>query len=188
MRVKVRKKNILVADDEKHSRLGLSLVLRKAGYEVTIVSDGVEALARIVESAKHSKSFDLLVVDVQMPGLTGSELVEELLRINAVIPVLVMSGYRDKDTVAGLSRNGCLCYAEKPFSPSELLDHVARAFNEFKRRKNLPEGKGDSIGDKGSAPSALGVIKNCTIVSPSSQKTRAAKGGTDGKSGERGRF
>ncbi len=119
-------RHALVADDEKHTRVALSLILRKAGYQVTTAEDGLEAL-RTVEGAAHgSTPFDLLVVDVQMPGLTGIEVVEEIGRLGATTPTLLITGYRCPERVAELRRERCLECAEKPFSPDEFLEHVAR--------------------------------------------------------------
>lgn len=123
--VGIENKHILVADDEKHTRLVLSLILRKAGFRVTTVCDGLEALNKVVQLARDSDPFDLLVIDVQMPGMTGTELVDELMKQRALFPILLISGYSDKDMVAGLLKDGRIGYLEKPFEPDELLRHVA---------------------------------------------------------------
>ncbi len=119
-------RHALVADDEKHTRIALALVLRKAGYQVTTAEDGLEALRTVEGAARGATPFDLLVVDVQMPGLTGIEVVEEFGRLGTTTPTLLITGYRCPERVAELRRERCLECAEKPFSPDEFLGHVAR--------------------------------------------------------------
>jgi CheY-like chemotaxis protein len=119
-------KHALVADDEKHTRVALALILRRAGYEVTTVDDGHEALRTITGASRRSTPFDLLVIAVQMPGLTGIEVAEAIGEAGATAPTLLITGYRCPDRVAELRRSQCLECAEKPFSPEEFLQHVSR--------------------------------------------------------------
>ena len=129
-------KHALLADDEKHTRVALALILRKAGYQVTTVDDGQEALGAIAGASRCATGFDLLVIDVQMPGLTGIELVEEIGRLGTAVPTLLITGYRCPDRVAELRRSQCLECAEKPFSPEEFLQHVARLLARFEHERD----------------------------------------------------
>ena len=121
--------HVLVADDEVHTRLTLSLILRKGGFRVTAVQDGLEALRRLLSEQERDRGFDLLVLDVQMPGLTGTELLEQIETLNLSVPILLISGYSDRDMVDLLERKGSIAYAEKPFSPEEFLAHVRGILN-----------------------------------------------------------
>jgi DNA-binding NtrC family response regulator len=120
-------KHILLADDEEHVRFTLSLVLRRAGCRVTVVEDGTRALQTSLEAARKGTPFDLLVIDIQMPGLTGVEVAKELSHLETGTPVLLITGYRDREIVKTLKSENRVVYAEKPFSPERLLDHVAVA-------------------------------------------------------------
>lgn len=131
-------KHALVADDEKHTRVALSLILRKAGFRVTAVEDGLQALKTFVSARRQSTPFDLLIIDIQMPGLTGIELVEEIGKLGVTSPILLITGYRDIDRLAELSRRHCVEYAEKPFDPDELLQHVSRLLARFEREHLKP--------------------------------------------------
>ena len=117
-------KHVLVGDDEEHTRLTLSLVLKKAGFKVTTAGDGTEVLDKVLELREGPDSIDLLLIDFQMPGLTGLELVTELGRLKIPWPVLIMSGYSDKEMVAEAMRRGCVGYLEKPFEPDALLKRI----------------------------------------------------------------
>jgi len=131
----MREKHVLVADDERHTRVTLSLVFRRAGFRVTAAEDGQQALDRVAEALRRSQSFDLLVLDIQMPGLTGIELVEALGRLGATFPILLITGYRDQDRAEDLGRKFCVEYAEKPFEPDELMGHVERVLARFEREQ-----------------------------------------------------
>lgn len=140
-------KRVLVADDEKHTRVVLSLILKRAGFKVTTAEDGSEALGKLIGMIHGSMPFDLLVLDIQMPGLTGIELVEEIGKLDASFPILLITGYRERERVAELSRMYCVEYAEKPFTPDELLRHVARVLDRFERERGEPPAA--SQGDRG---------------------------------------
>jgi DNA-binding NtrC family response regulator len=124
-------KRVLVADDEKHTRVALSIILRKAGFRVTAVEDGLQALKTLLFAIRQSTPFDLLIIDIQMPGLTGIEFVDEISKLGVRFPILLITGYRDIDKLAELRCRYCVEYAEKPFNPDELLKHVSRLLARF---------------------------------------------------------
>lgn len=131
-------KHILLADDEEHVRFTLSLILRRAGCRVTVVEDGTRALQMSLEAARRGKPFDLLVIDIQMPGLTGVEVIKELGQLGAAFPVLLITGYRDREIVNYLKSDTRIAYAEKPFSPDQLLGHVAVALKRYETKHVKP--------------------------------------------------
>lgn len=112
---------VLVADDNADMREYLARVLLQAGYEVTTVTDGVEAL-RSVRRDLH----DLVVSDVMMPRLGGLELVARLRGDSrtASVPVLLLSARAGQEaSIEGL-RAGADDYLVKPFAAAELLARV----------------------------------------------------------------
>jgi CheY-like chemotaxis protein len=124
-------RHVLVVDDEKNTRLALSLIFRKSGFTVTAAADGLEALKKTEELLRGRLPLMLLVIDLQMPGLTGLELVEELEKRNVCLPILFISGYRENGLVERLARKGCVDYLEKPFEPAELIDRVESLLEKF---------------------------------------------------------
>ncbi len=121
----MKKKHILIAEDEAQTRFTLTLLLKNEGYEVTAVSDGEEALDAIEAAFESGEMpFDLLVMDIQMPRVTGLELLDRLRHRRIQIPTLVITGYGSKDLVVELMRKGCADYLDKPFQPEELLSRV----------------------------------------------------------------
>ncbi|NWG47015.1 MAG: response regulator [Alphaproteobacteria bacterium] len=107
--------HILVVDDDARLRELLSRFLRDNGYLVTTARDAAEARARL-----NGITFDLIVLDIMMPGESGLELTEAL-RLQSSVPVLLLSARGEpEDRIAGLER-GADDYLPKPFEPRELL-------------------------------------------------------------------
>jgi DNA-binding response OmpR family regulator len=110
---------ILVAEDQADIRELLALNLRNAGYEVTAVADGRQALASQTEQAR-----DLLVLDLMMPGLDGLEVCKALRAKGSATPILMLTAKSTElDRVLGLEL-GADDYLTKPFSLAELLARV----------------------------------------------------------------
>jgi DNA-binding response OmpR family regulator len=110
---------ILIAEDEPRIASFLEKGLRANGFTATIAADGPEALARA-----RSGEFDLLILDLGLPGLDGYGVLAELRRSDRRLPVLILTA-RDSvaDTVAGLE-GGADDYVTKPFVFDELLARV----------------------------------------------------------------
>src|SRR6202030_3232946 len=118
---------LIVEDDWKLARQ-LNKGLDEQGHSVTVASDGLEGL----EAAKHGE-FDVLVLDVMLPGLDGFSIVRRLRAAKSTAPILLLTA-RDaaEDVVAGLDA-GADDYLTKPFSFKILLARL-RALS---RRKNV---------------------------------------------------
>lgn len=118
---------ILVVEDEEETANSISIILRKAGYQVECVQDGLGAVNRIAACKNSSRPVDLVLTDIQMPVLTGTELMEELKKTSIDIPVLVITGYSDEETLYQLESVYAVPYMIKPFKPLELLEQVGNA-------------------------------------------------------------
>lgn len=110
---------ILVVDDDAGLRKALRRVLVSQGFEVEVAAGGVEALSRL-----RACSFDLVVLDVMMPGSDGIEVCERLRAEGEGLPVLMLTA-RDavRDRVTGLEA-GADDYLVKPFANEELIARV----------------------------------------------------------------
>ena len=118
------KKSILIVDDEINLLRSMAFTLRRNGYRVTTATNGKEALDVIVESERSKESFNLIITDMQLPGLTGKQLIDELNFIKIDVPILVITGHGDKNMVVDLLNKGCRGYLDKPFNSDELLNQV----------------------------------------------------------------
>ena len=118
------RKHILLADDEPGFRFSAGLALRIAGYRVTEAEDGMDALDGLIRLKEEGTPVDLLVTDLRMPNLSGAELVDTLRRHDVPVPVFVVSGFGDPESLRELSAAGIVEYLEKPFHPSELVERI----------------------------------------------------------------
>ncbi len=107
--------HILVVDDDDRIRTLLKRYLSENGYRTSVAKDGAEA-----RELMGSVDFDLLILDVMMPGLTGFDLTEKI-RAASNVPILLLTARGlPEDRIEGLER-GADDYLSKPFEPRELL-------------------------------------------------------------------
>jgi DNA-binding response OmpR family regulator len=119
---RMRRKTVLLVDDEKDYREILRHFLEKGGYRVTAFGSGEEALA-----ALHATAPDVVLLDVGLPGLDGVEVCRRIRADPAFgrVPILMVTVQTGTDdTVAGLS-SGADDYVGKPFDPDEVLARIA---------------------------------------------------------------
>ena len=114
--------DILVAEDYPATRSVLRTLLRGAGHTVRFAVNGEEALAQVAQ-----KRPDLLLLDVMMPKKSGYEVLGEIRRTDATLPVILLTAKGEKsDVVLGLGL-GSDDYVKKPFDGDELLARVSAA-------------------------------------------------------------
>lgn len=110
---------ILLVDDDAELSNMLSQILTKEGYQLTLAADGETGLARAL-----SGSYDLILLDVMLPGIDGFQLLQRLRQQSRSTPVLMLTARgNDDDRVAGLEL-GADDYLPKPFYPKELVARV----------------------------------------------------------------
>lgn len=112
---------ILVVDDEYPVRNVLSLSLEHLGYKVEIASSGVEAIEKF---SGELKDFDLVILDMLMPNLSGEEVFFRLQELHPDVRVLVISGYSSEDAVKNILEHGGRDFIQKPFTIGELSKKV----------------------------------------------------------------
>lgn len=112
---------ILIVEDETALALGLKFNFEEEGYEAVVATDGATAL-ELFRAAKPR--FNLVVLDVMLPGLSGYEVCRELRLIDKQVPILVLSARTlSEDRMLGFDA-GCDQYMSKPFALPELLTRV----------------------------------------------------------------
>ena len=110
--------SVLVVDDEPTILVSLRDALRDAGYEVTTATSGDAALATL-----QSRSFDVVVSDVRMPGLSGMDLLAAIRELTPNTRVVLMTAYADVDQGVAAIKMGAYDYITKPF-PNEKMVNV----------------------------------------------------------------
>jgi DNA-binding response OmpR family regulator len=112
---------MLVEDDER-IRASMRLALEEEGYDVVEASSGEDSL-ELFRASLPGQPFDLLIIDIMLPGMDGFECTRELRRQSAV-PIIVVTARTDThDVVAGLEA-GADDYVTKPFAPKELAARI----------------------------------------------------------------
>jgi len=109
------KKKILVVDDQAMVRVVLRKILIKEGYKVLCARDGETAIKKI-----ENEKFDLVLLDLKMPGIDGMETLERIRKINKNIRVILISGYLTNEKVERATKLGISNYIRKPFNLDEL--------------------------------------------------------------------
>jgi two-component system, cell cycle sensor histidine kinase and response regulator CckA len=114
-----RGERILLVDDDPGVSLVAERLLQRGGYEVACASDGTRALALM-----ERQTFDLLITDVVMPEMSGSQLAREAVSRHGPMPILFISGYPDDDVLTEEIAASYARFLPKPFTRVRLLRSV----------------------------------------------------------------
>lgn len=125
----LKKPRILLVEDEQHLAFGIEFNLKRAGYEVVVEMDGQRADNLLTEQAPL---FDLVILDLMLPGLNGYDICRRLRRAGGQMPVLMLSARSlPEDRMRGFEV-GADQYLTKPFDLEELLTRVKHLLLRFK--------------------------------------------------------
>lgn len=120
------RKNILVVDDEKLQREIYETILTSADYDVTTASSG-EAALKFLDDRK----FDLVLTDLKMTGISGLDLLHQVMSRDSSISVILITGHGTIESAKEALRSGAFDYLEKPVDQSLLLEAVQRALGKL---------------------------------------------------------
>jgi len=125
---------VLIVDDEEAVRRLARIVLTKAGYDVLEAEDGGKAI-ELLNSGDNPLMVDVILCDIRMPRINGTEAIEYFLREYPSIRIIVQTGFPDLTLSTKLLRQGVSDYLVKPVHHDTLLASVADAMK--KRDINL---------------------------------------------------
>ena len=158
---------ILIVDDEPSHRLMLSAHL-KSGYDVSEASDGLTA----VEAVKK-RFFDLVLMDIRMPGMDGLEALRQIKAISPGIVVFIMTAFQSVETAREALRQGASDYIVKPVDTEELLANIEREFSyrDLQRENTLLK---ERLGEQFAESNIIArstkmreVLENIALIAPS---------------------
>ena len=118
-------KTILIVDDEDHLRLSLSLILQKENYRVETVANAEEAMDRL-----KLHEYDLMFLDLNMPGISGIDLLAKVHKQAPLMPVLILTAHAGLESAIQAVRLGARDYLVKPVEPVLILTRVAEILAE----------------------------------------------------------
>jgi DNA-binding response OmpR family regulator len=132
---------ILVVEDEANLARGIQFNLELEGYEVEVVPDGADAAAVLTEARPPAAAFDLVIMDVMLPGMDGFTVTERMRGAGNFTPVLMLTAKGlPEDMVHGIEA-GADDYVPKPFDLAVLLARVRGLL----RRRDWARGGGEEI-------------------------------------------
>ncbi len=120
--------SILVVDDERSMRDFLKILLKKEGYEVETAPGGRQALECFEE-----KTFDLVITDIRMDGMSGLELLNAVKEKYPTLPVVMITAFASPDDAVFAMKNGAFDYISKPFNVDEIKSVICSATSKGKR-------------------------------------------------------
>lgn len=134
------KASVLVVDDDASTRFILSKAVEGLGYRAVVAEDGTD-----VPELVAKERFDLLVLDLYMPGMNGFELMRQIRkpvagllpapRTPSNVPVLIVSGESDPDSLANIKSLGADYHLSKPIDLTEFEERVRTALRARQRKK-----------------------------------------------------
>jgi DNA-binding response OmpR family regulator len=128
---------ILIVDDEASLRRTLARVLQREGYEVTTAGSGEQALAFI-----KSTDYDLVYLDIRMPGMSGLEALNRIHAVHPDVPVVLFTAQPDVNSAVGALRGSAADYLQKPLKPDVLIEKtqsIVQARQKEKRKREIQD-------------------------------------------------
>ncbi|OGR18880.1 MAG: Fis family transcriptional regulator [Desulfobacterales bacterium GWB2_56_26] len=159
--------SILVVDDEPNYLIVLSELLKDEGFEVFTAASGIDGLAIVDEV-----DLDIVVTDMQMPGMDGMQFLQEVKGRQADLPVIVITAFAEVDKAVRAMQAGAFSYLAKPFSNDELIITLKKAGHHYSlirentRLRDEIKGKSGFSGMVGKNPKMIQVYQLIEKVSP----------------------
>ena len=140
------KTTILIVEDDRELREALSTTLEIAGYHC-VTADSAESAIPILEK----QAVELVVSDVNMPGMNGHELLEHIHRQFPGIPAMLITAYGQISDAVSAMQSGAVDYIVKPFEPNVLIESVKRVLGNVNTSK-------EGLAKAGNSSSASAVL------------------------------
>lgn len=144
---------ILLADDDAALRKVIGYKLKRRGFDVVAVENGLEAMALL-----DSRTFDLLLSDMRMPKMGGLDLLEAVKKKRPGLEVILMTAYADVSQAVKAVKLGAFDYLTKPFDDDQLFMSIERALK-FRNLEEENKKLRDQLDGRPTGPKVIGVSK-----------------------------
>lgn len=146
---------LLIVDDEERFLKTLTDRLSMRDFDVTPVNNGKAAL-----EAARNRAFDLALVDLKMPGMSGEDVLELLKKKDPYIEVVILTGHGSIDSAVLCTKMGSFSYLQKPCDTEELLTVLKDAYQKrIQNKMKLSEEKIKSLLSGAMSESPLGILR-----------------------------
>jgi DNA-binding NtrC family response regulator len=154
---------VFIVDDDRHTRESLSNLIRSAGLSAQTFSSAQEFLA-----AERPKAPSCLLLDVQLPGLSGLDLQQELAKAGVRTPIIFITGHGDIPTSVRAIKAGALEFLTKPLNREDLLRAIQQAIarDNIARQPNGDTGTHNFDEIVGTSAALTAVLKQVEVVAP----------------------
>lgn len=115
---------IYIIDDDQNIRRGFGMLLKSAGFECTLYGNAEEFL----EKSKPADT-DLIILDYQLPGMSGCDLLQHFLKTELHLPVIIITAFDNKLSRDCAKKYGALAYLRKPVDGEALIDLIKYSEN-----------------------------------------------------------
>jgi DNA-binding NtrC family response regulator len=144
---------ILIVDDEADIRSGLRMLLSSLELDVDVAEDGAEALTKL-----SARGADVVLTDLQMPGMSGAELLTHVKRRWPATVVVVLTGYGTIQAAVRCMQQGASHFLTKPFDNDEICTLVDRLVRQVAHRKEPASGEPNIVADAPSMRSLMALV------------------------------
>lgn len=118
---------VLIIDDEKNIRMMLTKCLTAEGYGVTAANDGEQGIAEFQKGG-----YQIVLLDMKMPGLNGMEVLKRLKELDAGIPIIMMTAFGTIESAVEAMQLGAVDFLQKPFTPDTIRHEVQSVLDRAK--------------------------------------------------------
>ncbi|MBN2354480.1 sigma-54-dependent Fis family transcriptional regulator [candidate division KSB1 bacterium] len=160
--------SILIVDDEESVRHSLYNWFREDGYVVGVAKDAYDALEQMEKT-----KWDILLLDIRMPGMDGLELQRRIRQVNTDVIIIIMTAYASVDTAVQSLKEGAYDYVVKPFNPDNLSHLIRNATEQLSLKSENTQLRNNirqiSCGDEivGQSPQMRRIMELVQTVAPS---------------------
>jgi DNA-binding NtrC family response regulator len=127
------KATILVVDDEPDVLKTIREILVVKGFDVVVAADGIQA----VDAVASTQNLDLIITDMNMPGMNGLDLLKLIGRLKRNLPIIILTGNATLENALESVKEGAWNYLFKPFSVEKLLSAVVRALSQSRPQSDM---------------------------------------------------
>lgn len=117
---------VLIVDDEAALRRQVKMGLAQHGFEVEECEEGLSALSKLKSAESKQSPFGCVILDVRLPDIDGLKILSVIKSIYSELPVVVITGYGNEDTINTVQSHGGSVYLDKPFEVDDLVHHIRR--------------------------------------------------------------